>query len=118
MKHHHRLLAVFAVVLLGCVPLVQAQTVAGAPGTIDYQGKALDSSGSPLANSSPTNYEMRFRIYDAQEGGNVIWSEKQIVTVSKGLFSVRLGEGTALAPVEGTVVETLGVGLSVLRRDG
>jgi len=105
MKHHHRLLAVFAVVLLGCVPLVQAQTVAGAPGTIDYQGKALDSSGSPLANSSPTNYEMRFRIYDAQEGGNVIWSEKQIVTVSKGLFSVRLGEGTALAPVEGTVAQ-------------
>lgn len=103
MKHHLRLLAVFAVVLLGFAPHVQAQTVAGAPTTIDYQGKALDSSGSPLANTTPTNYEMRFRIFDAQEGGTVIWSEKQIVTVSKGLFSVRLGEGLPLAPAEGVV---------------
>lgn len=85
---------------------LQAQTIAGAPATIDYQGKALDSSGNPLANTTPTNYEMRFRIYDAQEGGNVIWSEKQIVTVSKGLFSVRLGEGTVLSPAEGTVAQT------------
>ena len=106
MKHHLRLLAAFAVVLLGFAPLVPAQTVAGAPTTIDYQGKALDSVGSPLANTTPTNFEMRFRIYDAQEGGTVIWSEKQIVTVSKGLFSVRLGEGTALSRAEGSVAQT------------
>ena len=106
MKHHLRLLAAFAVVLLGFAPLVPAQTVAGAPTTIDYQGKALDSVGSPLANATPTNFEMRFRIYDAQEGGTVIWSEKQVVTVSKGLFSVRLGEGTALSPAEGSVAQT------------
>ncbi len=80
--------------------------VAGAPTTIDYQGKALDATGSPLANTAPTNYEMRFRIYDAQEGGTVIWSEKQIVTVSKGLFSVRLGEGTVLSPAEGSIAQT------------
>lgn len=90
----------------GAVAQLQGQTVAGAPTTIDYQGKALDSTGAPLANTTPTNYEMRFRIYDAQEGGNVIWSEKQIVTVSKGLFSVRLGEGTALSPAEGTVAQS------------
>ena len=106
MKHSLRLLAVFAVVLLGLAPHVQAQTVAGAPTTIDYQGKALDSTGNPLANTTPTNYEMRFRIYDAQEGGTVIWSEKQVVTVSKGLFSVRLGEGTTLSPAEGTIAQT------------
>jgi len=106
MKHSLRLLAVFAVVLLGLAPHVPAQTVAGAPTTIDYQGKALDSSGNPLANTTPTNYEMRFRIFDAQEGGTVIWSEKQIVTVSKGLFSVRLGEGTTLSPAEGTIAQT------------
>ena len=106
MKHHLRLLAAFAVVLLGFAPRVPAQTVAGAPTTIDYQGKALDSVGSPLANTTPTNFEIRFRIYDAQEGGTVIWSEKQIVTVSKGLFSVRLGEGTALSPAEGSVAQT------------
>ena len=106
MKHSSRLLAVFAAVLLGLASHVQAQVVAGAPTTIDYQGKALDATGSPLANTAPTNYEMRFRIYDAQEGGTVIWSEKQIVTVSKGLFSVRLGEGTVLSPAEGSIAQT------------
>ena len=106
MKHSSRLLAVFAAVLLGLASHVQAQVVAGAPTTIDYQGKALDATGSPLANTTPTNYEMRFRIYDAQEGGTVIWSEKQIVTVSKGLFSVRLGEGTVLVPAEGSIAQT------------
>jgi len=106
MKHSSRLLAAFAVVLLSFALPVQAQVVAGAPTTIDYQGKALDATGSPLANTTPTNYEMRFRIYDAQEGGTVIWSEKQIVTVSKGLFSVRLGEGTTLATAEGSIAQT------------
>lgn len=57
-----------------------------------------------LAPTTAANYEMTFRIYDAQEGGTIIWAEKQIVTVSKGLFSVRLGEGTATG--EGTVLQT------------
>ena len=85
---------------------LHAQTIQGAPGTIDYQGKALDATGNVLAPTTPTNYEIRFKIYDAQEGGAVIWSEKQIVTVSKGLFSVRLGEGTALSPAEGTIAQS------------
>jgi microcystin-dependent protein len=106
MKISYSALGLLLALGLGAVASLQGQTVAGAPTTIDYQGKALDSTGSPLANTTPTNYEMRFRIYDAQEGGSVIWSEKQIVTVSKGLFSVRLGEGTALSPAEGTVAQT------------
>jgi microcystin-dependent protein len=94
-------------VLLTLAPaFLRAQTVvAGAPSTIDYQGKALDATGSPLANTTPANYEMQFRIYDAQESGSIIWSERQVVTVSKGLFSVRLGEGTANG-TEGSVAQT------------
>jgi len=93
-------------VLLALAPaFLRAQTVvAGAPTTIDYQGKALDASGAPLANTTAANYEMQFRIYDAQESGSIIWSEKQVVTVSKGLFSVRLGEGTANG-TEGSVAQ-------------
>ena len=83
----------------------QTVTIGGAPATIDYQGKALDTTGTPLANTTAANYTMYFRIYDAQEGGNIIWAESQIVTVSKGLFSVRLGEGSAIAG-EGTVLQT------------
>ncbi len=96
MNSLRRSIALAVLFALAAAALMRAQAVvAGAPATIDYQGKALDSAGAPLANTTPTNYEMQFRIYDAQEAGSIIWSEKQIVTVSKGLFSVRLGEGTA-----------------------
>jgi|GEM_PF-721221 len=97
-------LVVLAALLFGHVPSLPAQTIGGAPNTIDYQGKALDAQGAVLAPTTAANYEMTFRIYDAQEGGMIIWAEKQIVTVSKGLFSVRLGEGTATG--EGTVLQT------------
>jgi hypothetical protein len=60
----------------------QTVTIGGAPTTIDYQGKALDTTGTPLANTTAANYTMYFRIYDAQEGGNIVWAESQIVTVS------------------------------------
>ena len=99
-------LLLFSIAAAGLTVSARAQSVQGAPGTIDYQGKALDATGAVLAPTTPTNYEMRFKIYDAQEGGAVIWSEKQIVTVSKGLFSVRLGEGTALSPAEGTIAQS------------
>jgi len=97
-------LVVLTALFLGHLPSLPAQTIGGAPNTIDYQGKALDAQGAVLAPTTAANYEMTFRIYDAQEGGTIIWAEKQIVTVSKGLFSVRLGEGTATG--EGTVLQT------------
>jgi microcystin-dependent protein len=97
-------LVVLTALLFGPVSSLLAQTIGGAPNTIDYQGKALDAQGAVLAPSTAANYEMTFRIYDAQEGGTIIWAEKQIVTVFRGLFSVRLGEGTTIG--EGTVLQT------------
>ena len=97
-------LVVLTALLFGPVSSLLAQTIGGAPNTIDYQGKALDAQGAVLAPSTAANYEMTFRIYDAQEGGTIIWAEKQIVTVFKGLFSVRLGEGATIG--EGTVLQT------------
>ncbi|MBM3866124.1 MAG: tail fiber protein [Verrucomicrobia bacterium] len=99
-------LLILSIAAAGFTIAARAQAVQGAPGSIDYQGKALDATGNVLAPTTPTNYEMRFKIYDAQEGGAVIWSEKQVVTVSKGLFSVRLGEGTTLSPAEGTIAQS------------
>ena len=88
-------LLVLSLLLATLAPIASAQTVAGPPSKIDYQGKVLDSTGSPLAPTTPTNYTMLFRIYSAQSGGTPVWSETQTVTVSNGLFSVRLGEGVA-----------------------
>lgn len=67
------------------------------PELMTYQGYLVDVNGAALALSAPANYPIIFRIYDASTGGNVLWSEQQIVTVDKGNFSVVLGEGTAVS---------------------
>jgi len=69
----------------------------GVPNYIDYQGKLLDDTGTPLANGDTAAlYDIEFRLWDQSEGGTVIWAERQLVAVLKGQFSVRLGEGTAI----------------------
>lgn len=97
--------------------LASAQ-IAGPPNRIDYQGQVLDSSGNPLANTTPTNYTMQFRLWDAQTGGTLVWSESQTVTVSKGAFSVRLGEGIAI-PADNipTGVQTAGLSAAFGQKD-
>lgn len=87
--------------LLGALALLLAPfATAAVPDTIDYQGLVLDKDGKPLSPITPTNYSMEFRIYSDPFGGTAIWTEKQIVTVVDGKFSVRLGEGAAVDPPE------------------
>lgn len=77
-------------------PAVAAQT---APYKINFQGKLTNASGTPLANGV---YNMRFRLYSVLSGGTASWSEDRVVssgtgvTVSDGLFTVQLGDVTAL----------------------
>jgi hypothetical protein len=73
------------------IPKVEAAT--GINPIIHYQGKVSSINGAAVANGS---YNMRFKIYDAASGGNVLWSENWTnattrVTMTGGLFSVGLG---------------------------
>lgn len=90
LSHRRRFALLMGILAIASSSLVQAQSV---PNRIDYQGQVVDGNGAPLAASAPANYEMEFRVYDADTGGAVVWAEKQLVTVNKGQFSVRLGEG-------------------------
>jgi microcystin-dependent protein len=74
-----------------------ASAVEGTPTAVHYQGSVLDAQGAPLAPTTPTNYKIEFRLWSAITAGTLIWSEEQLVTVFNGQFSVRLGEGTAIA---------------------
>ena len=85
----------FTLFLLSLALAIRAHAVEGAPSFIDYQGSVSDDQGNPLAPTAPTLYKMEFRIWDQIGGGTLIWSEQQTVTVHKGQFSVRLGQGTA-----------------------
>ena len=63
------------------------------PLLISYQGVLTDDTGNPLAQTEPTNYQLEFRVLDALQAGNILWSEAQTVTVFEGGFSALLGTG-------------------------
>jgi hypothetical protein len=73
---------------------LSAQTV---PEFLNYQGTVTDSAGLGLGDSPPVNRKVLFRVYDAATAGGLIWTEEQTVTISKGEFSVLLGQGIQFA---------------------
>jgi hypothetical protein len=86
----------FASFLFGTPKVSAAQTV---PYKINFQGRLTNSSGNAMADGS---YNMKFRLYSVDTGGSPVWTETREttnrVTVSNGLFSVQLGDVTALSP--------------------
>ena len=73
----------------GHCPVAYAQV----PHLIRYQGQAVDSNKVPLEGP----YTLTFRLYDAATAGTKLWEEAQTnVSLSKGHFSVLLGQGTPL----------------------
>ena len=83
--------AVLLVLTLAAPPVCAS---AGPPEQMTYQGFVVDANGQALGLNAPKNYDVIFRIYDAQNGGVQMWAEQQTVTVDKGYFSVLLGEGS------------------------
>jgi hypothetical protein len=67
----------------------------GIPRIISFQGVLKDSSGNPQNGE----FEMTFKLYDAETGGNQIWTETKNVTVKDGLYNTLLGEVESLAGV-------------------
>jgi len=68
---------------------------------INYQGKLMDKQGGPVSDGGKC---LKFRLMDAETGGNEIWSEEwttstEMVTTTKGLFSVMLGKYNSLSNV-------------------
>ncbi len=55
-----------------------------------FQSYLVDSGGNAINGQRA----LRFRIFSAASGGNLLWGETQSVEVNDGNFSVILGEGT------------------------
>ncbi len=78
-------------------PLHAAMTLTN---KMNFQGRLTDASGNPLNGT----VDMQFRLYDAATSGALKWAETRTaanantVTVTNGLFSLKLGEGTSIAP--------------------
>ena len=95
-----------------------AQATPKPPERMTYQGFLTGADGTALGNSAPKAYDVLFRIYDAEQGGNLLWGEQQTVTVDKGYFSVLLGEGAAVTgvPNAGIVFSSLFTGATASDR--
>lgn len=80
-----------------------AETSFTPPERMTYQGFLVDANGTVLGKDAPSNYPVTFKVFDHQTESsavNLLWSERQIVTVDKGQFSVLLGEGSSVAGEE------------------
>lgn len=74
-----------------------AKAAAGVAQQINYQGRLLDASGLPVADGA---YSMILSLYTVSSGGVPAWTAKGLVgsptalsvTVTDGLFTVRLGD--------------------------
>jgi hypothetical protein len=63
------------------------------PQQINYQGYLTNTSGNAL----DTTVAMTFKLYTDSLAGSLLWTEtRPSVTVTKGLFNVRLGQVTSL----------------------
>ena len=87
---------VLALSLLALAASVSSGVGAVIPMSINYQGRLLDSEGKPVPNGT---HDFVFRFYDAETGGNLLWSEEHLdVPVSGGLFQVNLGSINEITP--------------------
>ncbi len=80
---------VVALLVLGVATNAQP----GIPRQISYQGVIYDATGIPSCDST---YTVDFAMYDVAVGGAPLWFERHIIQTKSGMFSVILGNTTAL----------------------
>ena len=66
--------------------------LADVPQLISFQGKLHDNAGNPLTGQ----YEITFRLYNVESGGNHVWTETSNVSCENGLYNVILGLTTPM----------------------
>ena len=68
---------------------------AAIPQKMSYQGYLTNAAGVPVNGT----LLMIFSIYNVSSGGTPLWVEPHSVTVSQGVYSVILGEGSTPTPI-------------------
>jgi hypothetical protein len=80
----------FALLAFGIMATSAAR--AGSPPYVPLQGVLADSSGNPITGT----LNLRFALYESQEGGTALWIEQQQVQLDRGVFTVYLGRTSPL----------------------
>lgn len=100
--HLHRLglTMAFGVLLLLCLFSTTASALTTVPTKMNFQGRLTDAAGNIKPDGT---YNMKLRLYTASSGGSSVWSEDRLVSASQGvpvangLFSIKLGDISALS---------------------
>jgi parallel beta-helix repeat protein len=85
--------------LMVCVPSQTSSALTTVPTKMNFQGRLTDATGNIKPNGT---YNMQLRLYTVNSGGAAVWSESRLVssgqgvTVTNGLFSIKLGDITTL----------------------
>ncbi len=82
----------FASILVFFLLSVSFSLATNIPQYLNFQGYLTDHSGNPLNGE----FSITFSLYDSPSGGTPLWTETQTVTVTNGIFSVRLGSSSPL----------------------
>ncbi len=85
--------------LAGCLAVAPSVVHAQVPRAISYQGLLTKPTGLPVDNGA---YNVVFRLYSAETGGDLVWEETRTVAVALGLFNVYLGETVPMTAVNFT----------------
>ena len=88
LKYRITAISIFVVVLATAIHAVPNQP-------LSYQGRLTDVSGNPVADGT---YSVTFAIYAELSGGEALWTEKQEITLSGGLFTALLGSVNSIDP--------------------
>lgn len=80
-------------IMMLCLVFLGTAPAAAIPQIINHQGKLTNRAGVPVDGTC----SMQFYLYDAVVGGNLLWSEEQIVGVNDGIYNVHLGAAVPLA---------------------
>lgn len=76
------------------VAMISGKIIAqGIPQTINFQGVLKDASGNIVPNG---DYNLTFKIYNAESGGTALWTETKLVNIVNGIFSTQLGSITPI----------------------
>jgi len=93
-------LAIPFMVLIGasfCMFDTPSSALTTVPTKTNFQGRLTNSAGNIMADGQ---YNMKFRLFTVSSGGTDVWNELRETTnrvqVTNGLFSVRLGDVTAI----------------------
>ncbi|MDJ0762287.1 MAG: hypothetical protein QNJ97_04790 [Myxococcota bacterium] len=95
--------------LIISLSMFTGKAVAEVPWVLPVSGVLTDLDDNPLIGL----HRLAFTIYDAEVGGDPLWSDVYVLNLKDGIFSVYLGEKTALDLLDFVEHDALWLGVQV-----